>query len=205
MGAHQEGPPARERILDAAAAVLRDRGIAHATTKEIAREAGCSEALLYKHFPDKHRIFMSVLKERQPALTDPQRLVGQGTVRDNLAILARGLMTFYVHTFPLAASIFGSTELLASWREGIRAAGGGPESPLAKVERYLAAEQAAGRLPEKLDCGGVAMGLVGASFHQGFLAAFNGLDDVPGADAVAERLVDTLLRADHAPESPTGN
>lgn len=194
MGAGHEGLRTRERILDAAAAVLRDRGIAHATTKEIAREAGCSEALLYKHFPDKHRIFMSVLKERQPALTDPQRLVGQGTVRDNLARVAQGLMAFYVRTFPLAASIFGSSQLLESWREGIRAAGGGPESPLAKVERYLAAEQADGRLPEDLDRGAVAMALVGASFHQGFLAAFNGLDEVPDGAGIADRIAAALLR-----------
>lgn len=193
MGAGHDGPRTRERILDAAAAVLRDRGIAHATTKEIAREAGCSEALLYKHFPDKLRILMSVMKERQPALTDPQRLVGQGRVRDNLATVAQGLMAFYVRTFPLAASIFGSSQLLESWREGIRASGGGPESPLAKVERYLAAEQADGRLPEDLDRGAVAMALVGASFHQGFLAAFNGLDEVPDGAGIADRIAAAVL------------
>ena len=54
----------RDRILDAAATVMREKGIAKATTKEIARAAGYSEALLYKHFADKQEIYMGVLRER---------------------------------------------------------------------------------------------------------------------------------------------
>ncbi|HEX4258089.1 MAG TPA: helix-turn-helix domain-containing protein, partial [Streptosporangiaceae bacterium] len=43
----------RDRILDAATHVMRTRGFARTTTKEIARAAGYSEATLYKHFQDK--------------------------------------------------------------------------------------------------------------------------------------------------------
>ena len=58
----------RDRILDAAAHVMRTRGFARTTTKEIARAAGYSEATLYKHFQDKTDLFLAVLKERLPSL-----------------------------------------------------------------------------------------------------------------------------------------
>ena len=59
----------RDRILDAAADVMTRLGLAKATTKEIARAAGCSEALLYRHFREKEEIFLGVLKNRLPNLT----------------------------------------------------------------------------------------------------------------------------------------
>src|ERR1700723_2853279 len=61
-------PNTRDRILDAAAHVMRTRGFARTTTKEIARAAGYSEATLYKHFLDKTDLFLAVLKERLPSL-----------------------------------------------------------------------------------------------------------------------------------------
>jgi AcrR family transcriptional regulator len=62
-------PGTRDRILDAAAHVMRTRGFARTTTKEIARAAGYSEATLYKHFQDKTDLFLAVLKERLPSLS----------------------------------------------------------------------------------------------------------------------------------------
>src|SRR5258705_7646997 len=61
--------PARIRILDAAHELMLTIGLARATTKEIAKAAGCSEAALYKYFPSKEELFVSVLKERLPQLT----------------------------------------------------------------------------------------------------------------------------------------
>ncbi len=59
----------RDRILDAATHVMRTRGFARTTTKEIARAAGYSEATLYKHFQDKTDLFLAVLKERLPTVS----------------------------------------------------------------------------------------------------------------------------------------
>lgn len=61
--------PARVRILDAAHALMLSVGLAKATTKEIAKAAGCSEAALYKYFASKEELFISVLAERLPRLT----------------------------------------------------------------------------------------------------------------------------------------
>ncbi|MFF5422601.1 TetR/AcrR family transcriptional regulator, partial [Streptomyces misionensis] len=84
-----EQKPARVRIVDAAHQLMLTIGLARATTKEIARAAGCSEAALYKHFASKEELFVTVLKERLPRL-DPllKRLLvspgaGGRTVEEN--------------------------------------------------------------------------------------------------------------------------
>ena len=64
-----EPKPARVRILDAAHELMLTVGLARATTKEIARAAGCSEAALYKYFDSKEDLFVRVLAERLPRLT----------------------------------------------------------------------------------------------------------------------------------------
>jgi len=135
----------RDRILDAAATVLRERGIARATTKEIARAAGCSEALLYKHFADKQELFLGVLSERAPRLDAPAELVGHGTVEENVTTLVGQLLAFYVRSFPMAASILGAPELLAAHREGLGRRGAGPQGPALQVQAYLDAETPARR------------------------------------------------------------
>ena len=63
-----QSPPARVRIVDAAHELMLTIGLARATTKEIAKAAGCSEAALYKHFASKEDLFVTVLKERLPKL-----------------------------------------------------------------------------------------------------------------------------------------
>ena len=56
-------------ILDAAAAVLHERGLANATTRQIAAAAGFSEATLYKHFTGKVDLMAAVLQERSTGFT----------------------------------------------------------------------------------------------------------------------------------------
>jgi AcrR family transcriptional regulator len=51
----------RQLILDAARAVFARHGFHGAGTSEIARRAGCSEPMLYKHFASKQELFAAVL------------------------------------------------------------------------------------------------------------------------------------------------
>ncbi len=193
----------RERILDAAARVMREQGVAHATTKEIARAAGCSEALLYRHFDDKQGLFMAVLQERLPRFDLPDDAVGTATVAANLERLVSGLLDFYVDSFPISASIFSSSTLLARHRESIAAKGAGPATPQLRLQAYLEAERAAGRVRADADVEAVARLLVGAALHQAFLATFWGEGGDPsegkGAGAsgpgLAGRLVAPVLPA----------
>jgi TetR/AcrR family transcriptional regulator len=58
--------PARERrrsILDAALSVLAQNGYAGMTTARLARNAGVTEPILYRHFPSKRAMLRSLLDE----------------------------------------------------------------------------------------------------------------------------------------------
>ncbi|MCB2066017.1 MAG: TetR/AcrR family transcriptional regulator [Erythrobacter sp.] len=50
-------------ILDAAKRVFTRTGFEAAKTQEIAREAGVSEALMYRHFPSKLALYRAVLRQ----------------------------------------------------------------------------------------------------------------------------------------------
>ncbi len=50
----------RDGILQAAIPLFAERGFADVTTREIARAAGVSEALLYRHFPSKRDIYTKI-------------------------------------------------------------------------------------------------------------------------------------------------
>lgn len=172
---------------------MREKGLTNTTTKAIAAEAGYSEALLYKHFADKQELFLSVLRERVPQVQFDSP--GAGELADNLTGIVEQLMGFFVQTFPIAASIFGSPELLAQHREAITGRGHGPAAPVYRVQAYLDAEQHAGRISAASDTTSAARLLVGAAFHQGFLAAFNGFRTVSDAHAIAAGIVETVLPA----------
>lgn len=166
----------RERILDGAVAVMRERGLAYATTKEIARAAGVSEALLYKVFDDKVGLFLDVLAERLPRVTlfneGLASQAGRGTVAGNVRRLAGELVAYYVETFPVAASVFSDAALLTRHREALREREAGPHRVVEAVADYLRAEQHAGRVSGDANPSTVAELLVGACLHRAFLASF---------------------------------
>jgi len=53
-------------IIAAAAALFARRGFTGATTKAIAKAAGCSEALVFKYFPTKRALYAAILAEKVP-------------------------------------------------------------------------------------------------------------------------------------------
>src|SRR6516165_4638397 len=107
----------RDQILDAAATVIRNIGLGHTTTKEIASAAGLSEAALYRHFADKAELFLCVIGERVPqlvaAFVELGSRAGHRTVRSNLEDVARVALSFYDQALPIATSLFAEPDLLA--------------------------------------------------------------------------------------------
>ena len=175
---------ARERFLDGALEVLRSRGFAAATTKEIASAAGLSEAMLYKVFRDKVDLFLAVLTERLPRVSlvrdgDAEQ-VGHGALDTNLERLTAELLAFYLETFPIAASVFSDPRLLNQLREALRDGGRGPQVNVNAVAAYLSAEQQVGRVAATADTAAAAEFLVGACLHRAFLTRFNGGDLTEG-------------------------
>jgi AcrR family transcriptional regulator len=187
-------PSTRDRILDAAATVLLERGLVGATTRELARAAGCSEALLYKHFADKQELFLAVLSERMPRVELPAAS-DRTDLPSSLATIVTKLLAFFTRTFPMSGSIFGAPELLAEHRNGVRARGFGPEHLVPLIAGLLAEEQAAGRIRPDADLEAAARLLVGLAFHRAFLAAYEGELEVGDATEFARRGVELLVPA----------
>jgi AcrR family transcriptional regulator len=188
----------RERIVDAAAQVMRTRGFAHTTTKEIARAAGYSEATLYKHFQDKTELFLEVLHRRLPSFppfaADLTKKPGDGTLRDNLVAVARTAIVFYDESFPMSASLFSEPDMLAAHRTSGARRGAGPHRPVEALAGYLRGEQEAGRVRPEADCDAAAALLLGGCLLHAFLLNFaQRTADPAEVDAHAAALADTVV------------
>lgn len=192
----------RERILDAAAHVMRERGLAHATTKQIAKQSGYSEAALYKHFQSKTELCLAVIQERTPGgfstlLGQLPDRVGQRPLRDELVTLARAAVEFYSATFTMMASLFSDPPLLDTHRHAMRELGAGPHTPRVAVGEYLAREQRHHRINPAVDPHRAADLLLGPCLQQAFLLSY-GERELATHDDFAESLVDTLVAGIHA-------
>ncbi|MFJ4522606.1 TetR/AcrR family transcriptional regulator [Streptomyces sp. NPDC088810] len=192
-----ETKPARVRILDAAHELMLTVGLARATTKEIARAAGCSEAALYKNFDSKEELFVRVLTERLPRLTPLLDSLaagpGRGTLEENLTEIARQAALFYEQSFPIAASLYAETQLKRRHDDALRTLGSGPHLPIQGLDAYLRAEQAAGRVRADADTYAAASLLLGACAQRAFAYDATETGERPPVDAFATRLVRTLL------------
>jgi AcrR family transcriptional regulator len=189
----------RDRILDAAADVMSRLGLAKATTKEIARAAGCSEALLYKHFREKEEIFLGVLKHRLPSLTATLAALpdqaGTGSVRDRLVEVVDVGVRFYEGGLAIGSSMLGDPELVRRHREWMVSRGVGPQVANRMLADYLRAEQKAGRVATGVDADAVAALLLGASYQRAFLLRLMGEEQLsPPPAEFARSVVDAALR-----------
>lgn len=109
--------------------------------------------------------------------------------------VARAALEFYTESFPIAASLFSTRELLTAHRNAMRERGAGPRGPQTGLSRYLRAEQRLGRLPRNVDVDAMAALLLGACFQQAFLNHFDGEHPATDElDTLAKSLVKTLLR-----------
>jgi AcrR family transcriptional regulator len=190
----------RERIVGAAERVMRTKGLARATTKEIARAAGYSEGTLYKHFEGKEDLFLSVLRERLPnfvvLVRDLPERSGRGTVRGNLEEVASAALAFYDESVPMAASVFSEPKLLARHREGVLKRDRGPHKANEAVAAYLRAEQHLERVRRDANPEAAAALLLGACYQRAFHLHFLGEEVLAGSgeESFVEDIVQTLMQ-----------
>ncbi|RSS79119.1 TetR/AcrR family transcriptional regulator [Streptomyces sp. WAC06614] len=191
--------PTPQRILDAAEKLMRTVGLVHATTKAIAREAGCSEAALYKHYANKEELFVRVLLERTPNAGPLQAALaagpGERSVQDRLTDIARHAALFYADAMPMAASLFAEPTLLSRHREGVQRIGTGPHVLLEALVDHLERDRAAGLLRPDADPRAAACLLLGACFQRAFFLHFSGADVVQPVDTFAPAVAATTWAA----------
>ncbi|MFB4281951.1 TetR/AcrR family transcriptional regulator [Nonomuraea sp. MTCD27] len=189
----------RDLIIDAAAQVMAERGLAHATTRQIAQAAGFTEAALYKHFTNKADLLVAVMRERSPGFASLAQALngraGTGTLAANLTAVARAAISFYGEGFPMLASMFADPATLTAHKEELRQQGAGPHKANEFVAAYLRAEQDLGRIRREADVTAAAGLLLGACFQYAFLghmAPPAGRDDAAAAAAFARTLLQQL-------------
>lgn len=212
MNAHLEVKPSHpERLLDAAEKLMRTSGLANATTKAIAREAGCSEAALYKYFANKEELFVRVLLERTPNAGPLMAALqagpgergveggagdeGEEGVEEGLVAIARHASLFYADAMPMAASLFAEPALLTRHREGVQEIGAGPHLVLDALAGRLRRELDAGRLRPDADPRAAAALLLGACFQRAFFLHFSGAHVVQPVEEFAPAVARTVWAA----------
>ncbi len=180
----------RDRILDAAVVVLGERGHAAATTKEIARAAGCSEGSLYTYFATKEELLRAVLAERLPPfiplLLGLAGRAGEDTVDDQLREVARLALPFFTAMLPMLGAVLATPDLA----EGVRRHKMGPQRANESLLIYLRLEQRLGRLRSEASLEAAAALLLGACFQRALNRQFSG--QAPDA-AEDERFVTDLV------------
>src|SRR5918912_1546728 len=90
-------PPSggREAIREATLALLRERGVARLTTRDVAERAGVSEASVYYHYGDKAGLLRAVFEDGLERLHAAD--LGRG---DALLTFGRELEIFIVQALP---------------------------------------------------------------------------------------------------------
>ncbi len=185
-------PPAggREAILAAALELLRERGIARVTSREVAALAGVSEASVFYHYKDRAGLLRAVFEQ---GLQPLQALAEQGgmagvDLHDVLTRYADTLDEFLDQALPVMAAAQSDTALRDAMAAYMTEQDLGPHRGVGALGDYLAAEQAAGRVRSGVDPRAVAMLFVGACYTRAAqrqmpaeVAELPALEDVIGA------------------------
>jgi len=201
----------RDQIVAAATRGIHDRGLAGATTRAIAEEAGCAEGSIYRYFPDKHALFVECVKQRFPAFIEMVRslpgVAGKGSVRHHLETVTKAALAFFRSILPMVAGAMSQPELLEQQRLHFVETKTGPSKLLSGVADYVRAEQRLGRISDRLPAEHVARMVLGAAWYQAYLDVYLGTPSMPGADdqiakGLAKVLIEGLTPRESARKDP---
>jgi AcrR family transcriptional regulator len=159
-------PPAggREAIIAAALQVIRERGIARLTTREVAALAGVSEASVFYHYKDRAGLLQAVFAEGvAPLKALAESAVQAGSdPREVLTVYGRTLEEFLDQVLPVIAAAQSDIELRDVLAAYMAENDMGPHRGVAAIGAFFAGEQAAGRARADLDPYALAMMFIGA-------------------------------------------
>jgi AcrR family transcriptional regulator len=171
-------PSRRPEIIAATEALIRTRGLASTTTRAIAEQAGCSEAALYVHFDSRLTLLLAVLEESLPDMLVPlkslEQSIGMRTPQQNLVTALRAIFAFHERVVPMLCSLFAEPQLLTAYRESLSTRNKGPHGAIARLQRYISAEQTLGRIHKSIDAETAATMLMAGSFFKAFVSKFFG-------------------------------
>jgi AcrR family transcriptional regulator len=195
-------PSMRRRIIEAADALIREHGLAGATTREIARAAGCAEGSIYVHFEDKIDLVIAVIVEREPYFAEllelPSR-AGEGTVEANLVPWVEELVSLIRENQPIFFALLGDRNVFQRFKARVRERQTGLVAVFRAAADYVHAEQDLGRIDARVEPRVVATILIGAARDYTFTGS---LTDAAAEDkGFARELVRTVVHG-LAPADP---
>lgn len=167
------GDPAavRNYLLDAAHRVVVTQGLAAASTRHIATEAGVAGGTLYNYFDDRVDLLAAAILRRahilaQPVAELPER-AGTRTVKANLQWFAHQADTVLDELVPLIAATFSEPDLLANLRQQMTDADPAHIASMVVLD-YLRAEQAIARISADIDAIAAASTIVSLCHDRAF-------------------------------------
>jgi AcrR family transcriptional regulator len=88
----RRGPHTRQQILDASLRLFSERGFARTTVRDIARQAGITDAAIYYHFESKRELLDALVEERGflNSLQNLERLTADLPLPETVIWMARG-------------------------------------------------------------------------------------------------------------------
>jgi AcrR family transcriptional regulator len=202
--------PARQRILDAALELIRERGIGRVTTKEIASSAGAAEGSLFKNFGDKMGLLAELLAyelpenrawREVPVIAPP----GRGELVPALVLLMGRAIDFFVAALPLVAGSFADRELLRRHQEVNRERQGGPQLAIDGTANYLKGWQEAGYLDPSMDSYAMALSLCGSALIYAYTQHLGGAEFLRGGrDELIHDVIRTVVGPHRSEPPPPG-
>ena len=145
----------KEAIVEAVQDVFAAKGFDGTTTRELAKAAGVSEALLYKHFPSKESLYAAMLNgcAKGPTFAEASRILELDASTSTLVVMVHFMISHYVLGRPgdrhraalnslLVRSLLGDGEFVRLMHKKLAAAW------LKKFEACLQAASKAGEMRE---------------------------------------------------------
>lgn len=88
----RRGPHTRQQILDASLRLFSKKGFARTTVRDIAHQAGITDAAIYYHFQSKRELLEALVEERGfvHSLQNLERLPAEAPLKQTLLWMARG-------------------------------------------------------------------------------------------------------------------
>jgi AcrR family transcriptional regulator len=97
-GARLTAEARKEAIVEAVRDVFAQKGFDGTTTRELAKAAGVSEALLYKHFPSKESLYAAMLEgcSKGPTFAEATRILELEASTSTLVVMVHFMISHYV-------------------------------------------------------------------------------------------------------------
>jgi len=138
-------PPSggREEILRAALELIRERGMARLTTREVAERAGVSEGSVFYHFEDRFGLLRAVFEQSLEPLHIPALESGGDDLRTTVTKISEGIERFLTASLDVMMAAQSDAELRESLHAYMLASDYGPHRGIASISAFIAAQQEA--------------------------------------------------------------